>query len=60
MPLAASRNRTGPEEADIFDAQLLFLEDPDLLARVDGAVPNRREHWKVEPAGQTRPFTGQP
>ncbi len=46
-------------------AAIVFLLSPAAafvsgsVLRVDGAVPNRREHWKVEPDGQTRPFTGQ-
>jgi citronellol/citronellal dehydrogenase len=28
------------------------------VLRIDGAVPNRREHWKVEPRGATTPYTG--
>ncbi len=33
----AERN-AGPEEAQIFDAQLLLLEDPELLVAVDGLI----------------------
>ncbi|MDE2253171.1 MAG: SDR family oxidoreductase [Betaproteobacteria bacterium] len=45
-------------------AGIIFLLSPAAafisgsVLRIDGAVPNRREHWPVAPHGQTIPFTG--
>ena len=45
-------------------AGIIFLLSPAAafisgsVLRIDGAVPNRREHWAVAPHGQTEPFTG--
>ena len=47
-------------------AAIVFLLSPAAafvsgsVLRVDGAVPNRREHWSVDAAGQTTAFTGRP
>ena len=35
---ARAERNAGPEEAQIFDAQLLLLEDPELLVAVDGLI----------------------
>jgi citronellol/citronellal dehydrogenase len=46
-------------------AAIVFLLSPAAafvsgsVLRIDGAVPNRREHWQVAQAGQTVAFTGQ-
>ena len=45
-------------------AAIIFLLSPAAafisgsVLRIDGAVPNRREHWPVAPHGHTTPFTG--
>ncbi len=46
--LRAARQQTGQEEAAIFEAHLLFLEDPELLDQVRTRV--RQEHLNVEAA----------
>ncbi len=39
-----ARAHAGEDEAGIFDAQVLILEDPDLYARTCGAIRERRIH----------------
>ncbi len=45
---AAAAERAGPEEARIFDAQLLILEDPDLAQSVERLI--RDNHFTAERA----------
>lgn len=50
-------------EAEV-SAAIVFLLSPAAafisgsVLRIDGAVPNRREHWQIAPHGSTTPFTG--
>ena len=46
-----ARNKAGQSEAGIFDAQVLFLEDPELIGLASNAVLSERAH--AEQAWQT-------
>ncbi|MDB5850212.1 MAG: putative 2,4-dienoyl-CoA reductase [Rhodoferax sp.] len=62
FPRLSPAGRIGTE-AEVA-AAIVFLLSPAAafisgsVLRIDGAVPNRREHWKVDVQGQTTPFTG--
>ena len=50
-----SKAHIGADEAGIFDAQSLFLEDPELLGAVSRMVLRRSSRRRVRLAGGNRP-----